>query len=234
MMRSPRDQAGVLIAGGREIPVACRVKPWRSTGLEFHVPRKRIETRQIVHHWTGGSRPVPQVFETLRHRKLSVHLCVDPDGTVYQFCDLDRRCAHAGTLDDWDRDGHELSGNAWSIGVEAVNPAAPRSPLSGVQRAVTREVIHGQAADSTTFTASQMRALLELTRVICLHYELPPIVPMELDGTVVARVLTEPEFEAFQGVLGHYHLTKRKRDPGLALMRAVAAMPFRGRDGAAQ
>lgn len=224
---------GVLIAGGKELATECRVKHWRATGLEFAGLRRRQETRHLVHHWTGGSRPGPQVFDVLKQRRLSVHLCVDPDGTVWQFCDLDRRCSHAGTLDDWDKDGHELSANAWSIGIEAVNPAAPRAPLKGVQRAVVREVIHGQAQDATTFTAAQTRALLELTQVICARYELPLAVPME-SGDVLARVLTEPEFEAFYGVLGHFHLTKAKRDPGLALMRAVAALPLRGKDGAAE
>ena len=222
-----------LIAGGKVLPTSCTVKLWRDTGLGFTGLRRRQETRHLIHHWTGGSRPGPQVFDVLRQRGLSVHLCVDPDGTVWQFCDLDRRCSHAGSLDDWDHDGHELSANAWSIGVEVVNPAAPRSPVQGVQRAVVREAIHGQAQDATCFTASQTRALLELTRVICERYELPVAVPME-SGDVVARVLTEPEFEAFYGVLGHYMLTRRKRDPGLALMRAVAAMPLRGKDGAAE
>lgn len=224
---------GVLIASGKEILTSCTVKLWRETGLHFPVGRRRQETRHLVHHWTGGSRQAPEVFEMWRTRKLSVHLFVEPDGTVYQFCDLDRRCSHAGTVDDWDRDGHEMSANAWSIGIEAVNPALPRSPPKGIQRAVVREVIHGQAVNATTFTAAQTRSLLELTRVICARYELPVAVPME-GGDVLARVLTEPEFEEFYGVLGHYMLTRGKRDPGLALMRAVAALPFRGLDGAAQ
>jgi hypothetical protein len=225
---------GALIASGRELATSCIVKRWRDTGLHFPVARKRHETRHLVHHWTGGSRPGPQVFQQLQARKLSVHLCVDPDGVVWQYCDLDRRCSHAGTLDDSDGNGHELSANAYSVGIEAVNPAIPKVPTGGAPRAVVREVIHGHAANATTFTAAQMRSLLELTQVICAHYDLPLDVPRDPDGAVLTRVLSEPEFESFRGVLGHYMLTRRKRDPGLALMRAVAALPLRGKDGAAE
>lgn len=234
------------------MPVNCRVLGWGETGLIFRGLRKREQTRHLVHHWTGGAGPARQVFRTLQSRtgsfgqplRLSVHLCVESDGTVYQFADLDMRCAHAGTVDDWDRDGHELSANAWSVGIESVNPATVVTPRAGeaakievtqrnVTRQLVREEIHGVELVQTTFTAAQVVTLLELTRAICGHYGLPLAVPME-HGDVFARVMTEPEFLAFHGVLGHYMLTRGKRDPGLALMRAVAAMPFRGNDGRAE
>lgn len=241
-----------LIAGGRLVRVSCTVMTWRETGLQFRGLRKRDDTRHLVHHWTGGAGPARQVFRTLQSRtgsfgqplRLSAHLCVEPDGTVYQFADLDMRCAHAGTVDDWDQDGHELSANAWSIGIEAVNPATialtkPGEPIKvtltqrNVTRQLVREEIHGVELTATTFTAEQVKAQLDLTRVICGHYGLPVAVPLEA-GDVLARVMTEPEFLAFRGVLGHYMLTRQKRDPGLALMRAIAAMPLRGDDGRAE
>ena len=44
-----------------------------------------------------------------------------------------------------------------------------------------------------------------------------------LGRDVIQRELTPAELAAFRGVVGHYHWSpKRKIDPGLALMRAIA------------
>jgi N-acetyl-anhydromuramyl-L-alanine amidase AmpD len=234
-----------LIAGGRALATTCHVVGWQESGYQFRGLPTRATTRQLVLHWTGGSAPAPLVYRTLKSRtgkrgqrlNLSVHLCVEADGTVYQFADLDARCAHAGTVDDSDHDGHELSGNAQSVGIEIVNPAIPsdkpQDMTRGVLRQVLSEKIHEIEIRQTTFTQAQTTAVIELVRVICGHYSLPVAVPMEGDQPM-ARVMTEAEFSAFTGVCGHYHLTARKRDPGLALMRAVAALPLRGQERPAE
>lgn len=243
--------SGALIAGGKRLKLDPKftVRTWEETGLEYRGLRPREETRHGVIHYTQGPHLAPVMFRNLARRlnrfgrpaKLSVHFCVNPDGTIYQFCDADMRCSHAGTVDDSDGDGHEPSANQWSWGIEVVNPATifdtaeppAMVTLAGVERSVLRETIHGLEHARTTFTAQQTEAVLEMVRVLCAHYQLPVAVPME-HGDVVARVLREEEFAAFRGVLPHYALKRDKFDPGIAPMRAIAALAFRGKDGAAE
>lgn len=235
-----------LVAGGKEIPVPFDVLTWRTTGRQFTGLKPRQRTDLFVYHWTGANNLAPVMYRNMRLRnvynglrlvkhRLSVHLGVDPNGLVHQFADLDMRCAHAGTLDDWNKDGHELSGNATSVGAEFVNPATlVRDPAvatltaAGVERAVVREEIHGVEQRRTAFTVEQMYVGLELATAVCSHYGLPVQAPME-GGDVLARVLTEPEFERYRGVVPHYCLTVDKRDCGLGMMRAIAALGQRGK-----
>jgi N-acetyl-anhydromuramyl-L-alanine amidase AmpD len=154
---------------------------------------------------------------------LSVHFCVEPNGNVYQFCDADRRCAHAGSVDDTDRDGFQLSGNACSVGIEVVNPASEMQVARGIRRALVREEIHGVEQVATAFTAEQTASTIALARSLCSAYGLPLDVPMDGEN-VLETVMPEHEFRTFRGVCGHLNLTTRKRDPGLAILRAIAAL----------
>lgn len=206
-----------LLADGDELDVDARVM--REHALQFRQLPGRLHTRAVVLHWTGGQGLASQVYRTLVSRRLSVHLVIEPDGTVHQMADLGRRCAHAGTVDDSDGDGKVLSANAHTVGIEIVNPA---SEFPASEREMTTETIHGKAARATGFTAAQTAAVLAVVPAICAHYELPLVVPT-VGGDVLSTVLAERDFAAFRGVLGHLHLTRRKRDPGLALLRAVMA-----------
>lgn len=228
-----------LIVGEEQLPVGARVRTWKETGLLFPAQRRRLITRYVTHRWSGGAGLAPRVFRQLGARHYnefgrpvfrSAHLCVDPDGTAYQFCNLDRLCAYEGSSDDPDVDGHV---NASSVGVVAVNPGGASPLVRGVTRVLVRECIHGVDAVTATLTAPQLATMLELTRVICAYYSIPTAVPME-DGDVVARRLTAAEVIEHNGILGHYMLTEQTRGPGLVLMRAVVAMPLRGKDGAAE
>lgn len=196
---------------------------WHESKLEFFGLPKRSETRCVVLHWTGGSNLGPGLFETIHGRGLSVHFGVEPNGKVYQYCDADRRCAHAGSADDDDGDGVVVSGNSCSIGIEIVNPAkvsagGARAPA----RPLVSEKIHGQTKQATGFTDQQTQVVLKLVKVLCAAYGLPLLVPTAPDGDVLATIMGEAAFKHFRGVCGHLHLTKRKRDPGLALLREVA------------
>ena len=41
--------------------------------------------------------------------------------------------------------------------------------------------------------------------------------PKEPDGKLVTRTLTTQEYDAYTGVLGHYHVQTNKSDPGPAM-----------------
>lgn len=103
---------------------------------------------------------------------------------------------------------------------------ARRSPIIGR--------IHGQLLAQYDFTDEQYRALARLTATLCTV--LPRIeleFPRDPNGRVAQRELTPAEFENFHGVLGHFHLTRSKQDPGPALdwerLRRMAQGQMRSR-----
>ncbi len=220
-----------IIVGGKEVPCAAPVVTWLEHGLTFRGLGRRKVTNAVVVHHTGANNLSPQVFNTLKTRRdpktnrvlnLSVHFCIDPNGTVYQFCDTDLYCQHAGKIDDTDHDGYQASVNAVSVGIEVVN-AADTKPQKGIQRAIVREEIHGHEYVGSTFTAEQTASTIHLVQSLCAAYRLPVQVPMA-GADVLATVMSESAFHAWRGVLGHLHVTDRKNDPRLSILRAIAAL----------
>jgi N-acetyl-anhydromuramyl-L-alanine amidase AmpD len=199
---------GTVLVDGREHRCAAVVK--RDPRFTFSGLGRRESTRAVCLHWTGGRRGGPAVFRTLQVRGLSVQFNIDADGTIWQFCDAALRCSHA------------TGANSWSIGVEMTNPAQPKQATGDAPRAVVVESIHGQDVQHTTFTAAQVTAALALVDTLCQAYGLPLAVPM--DGRdVLSTVMPKAQLDTFRGVMGHLHTTRRKLDPGIAILRAVAA-----------
>ncbi len=214
--------SNAIIVSGQPVYVGREVRVWTESGLGFEALGKRERTTAVVLHWTGGSGLASQVYRTLKQRRLSVHFVIEPDGAIHQHCDSDRRCAHAGSVDDSNHDGHQLSANASTIGIEIVNPAGQINSVRGVKRELVRETIHGRDLLYTMFTAEQVKSALALTEPLCRAYGLP-FEPFMKDGRVWPTVMSESEYASFRGVLGHFQLTRRKTDCGLALLRAIAA-----------
>jgi len=209
---------GTVLVDGREARCEARVRS--DHAFKFSGLAQRDTTRAVCLHWTGGRRGGPAVFRTLKQRGLSVQFCVDADGQIWQFCDASMRCSHA------------TGANSWSCGVEIVNPAQSGQTAGDAPRVVVVERIHGHDTQHTTFTAEQVTAVLALTETLCKAYGLPLAVPMDGRG-VLATAAKSNLLDGFRGVIGHLHLTRRKNDPGLAILRAVAALdPGNGtRDG---
>jgi N-acetylmuramoyl-L-alanine amidase len=83
---------------------------------------------------------------------------------------------------------------------------------------LVKGAIHGVPHAQYDFTDEQYAALNALTRA--LHASLPRIAlryPTEADGTLMRRAMTTQEWENYSGVLGHYHVTDGKVDPGPAM-----------------
>jgi hypothetical protein len=72
------------------------------------------------------------------------------------------------------------------------------------------------------YSAAQVKSLFAALPVILQAYDLPWQVPMS-GGDVATRVLPWASLASFRGILGHYMVSGDKVDPGVALMRAVAA-----------
>lgn len=221
-----------IVASGRRIPCAVPVFHWSDHGLSFPGLKPRKRTDLVCAHWTGAENPAEVMFANLRRKGFSVHFFIGANGDVWQFNDCNALAAHAKGMNDR------------AVGIEIQNRADGVRSRAGVDRALAKEVIHGREFVYTMFTTAQVHSTLAVIAAVCEAYALPMVVPMEpakdvrADGTgervmrVIPRELTESEFQAFRGVVGHFHRTNvGKQDPGLALLRAVAAFEPRQAQG---
>ena len=167
-------------------------------------------------------------------RGLSAHFLVDVDGTVRQTLDLEHRAWHAGIANDR------------SIGIEIANPGAfatadelgrwyesderglrlaipePLGPPAGGPFRPSRprglsRVVDRRDLVQADFTDAQYASVAALLDALCATF--PRVrrdVPRAADGEVLDRALTPDELAAFSGVLGHWHVTSAKVDPGPA------------------
>lgn len=194
---------------------------------------------QFVLHYDvcGTSR---QCFKILHdRRKLSVHFMLDVDGTLYQTLDLSDTAWHARqanprsvgieianigaypigntTLDEWyewDEIGPRLTLPEW------MKESGIRTP-DFVARPARRERIvgdvHARTYEMYDLTREQHETLVKLTAALCeLFPKLTPDAPRDAEGRVRWDALSDEEFRAYSGILGHYHITTDKQDPGPA------------------
>ena len=181
--------------------------------------RERVD-QIVVHYDASGSSE--QCFRVLQDvRGLSAHFLLDADGTIYQ------------TLDVRDQAWHARKANPRSVGVEIANigayPPAGAQALwdwygvePGAERAsgavaFVEGVVQGQTLVQGELTPEQYAALVKLAAGLC--RALPLIradAPRDHEGRVRDAVLSDAEFERFQGILGHFHVQQDKVDPGPA------------------
>lgn len=192
----------------------------------------------VVHYDVCGTSK--RCFEVLHDlRGLSVHFMLDVDGTIYQTLDVKERAWHAGeandrsvgveianigaypdmkTLDKWyakDNDGRPFITFPESVVPTGIRTAdfvarpARDEPVEGM--------IHGRKLYQYDLTDEQYDSLIKL--VATLHVALPNLAldyPRDASGNVRTDKLTPQELEEFQGLIGHWHITQSKVDPGPA------------------
>lgn len=191
----------------------------------------------VLHYDVCGTSR--QCFKVLHDiRGLSVHFMLDVDGTIYQTLDLKERAWHAGTandrsigieianigaykdmetLDKWyghDDEGPYITFPNWmkDTGIRTegfvARPARPE-PVRGR--------INGLDLVQYDLTPEQYDSLIRLTATLCRVFpKIKPDCPRDADGNIVMHVLPDAEIESFSGILGHFHVTQRKQDPGPA------------------
>ncbi|MGE0709383.1 MAG: N-acetylmuramoyl-L-alanine amidase [Planctomycetota bacterium] len=187
----------------------------------------------VIHYdvaWT--SRNCFLVLHDLRG--LSCHFLLDVDGTLYQTLDLVERARHAGGANDraigieiahpgpleltkdlaarYQRDAEgvrfdlgRLQGDVRTPGF-VVRPARPE-PVAGL--------VQGRRYTMYDYTDAQYRTLTRL--LAALSKALPRIrlaVPRDAAGQVRTAALSAEELQRWSGLLGHYHVTRAKQDPG--------------------
>ena len=179
---------------------------------EWDLPRIQQTIDQFVLHYdaAGSSRECFRILHDVRG--LSVHFMLDTDGTIYQTLDLKERAWHATTS------------NSRSVGIEIASigayadPTDPAFQRSAVDSQFVHGEVQGQLLYQHDFTPQQYDSLIRLTATLC--KVLPKIrcdYPRDEHGQLITRKLPDDALNAYQGVLGHYHIQTNKTDPGPAM-----------------
>jgi N-acetyl-anhydromuramyl-L-alanine amidase AmpD len=205
----------------------------------------------VIHYDVCGTSGV--CFDVLHDQRfLSVHFMLDVDGTIYQTLDLQERAWHAGTansrsvgieitnmgayppdgdnpFDTWyDRDARgtfvTIPNEDSDIRRTQRKPGkyylARDEPITGT--------INGSTLEMYDLTEAQYDSLIKLTAALCRIFpKIENDYPRLSDGSVDPNELSDDDFAAFQGLIGHFHETSGKTDPGPAfnwekLQRGVA------------
>jgi len=210
-----------IICDGRSVPVEGQVVLPGQHGLRFRKwtnwrPRKGSVDR-IVLHWTGGEGGGQQVFNTLKRRGLSIHFVVDGAGGIWQFLDpASDHAYHAGRIENPRSVGIEVT----CYGFRVIRPA----PAKGADRKIYSCTIHGRSRCVADYRPAQHKAVHALCSVLCNSLAIPRRVHID-----PRRCLSVAERAPLAGVIGHYHVSPRKLDPGT---RPLILLRDRWGDGA--
>jgi len=210
----------------------------RGGGWDLATLQQMVDQFVIHYDVSGTSR---QCFKILHDRRdLSVHFMLDVDGTIYQTLDLKEQALHASGANTRSV-GVEIA-NMGAYPVNGKNPfdewyqrtngqtrltiparfgdggvRTPKFAGKPARAEMVRGKIHGQDLVQYDFTPQQYAALAKLTATLCTV--LPRIeckYPTDAAGKLIAGKLSDDQLENYHGVLGHYHLTASKLDPGPA------------------
>jgi len=165
-------------------------------------PSKRRKPKLFTVHW-DGCLDTKSCAEILENRGLSVHFCIDNDGTIYQLLDTQHVAWHAKGV------------NSRSVGVEISNACnlKYKSHYDPPRPIVKGAVIHKKKLKPFMgFYPVQIAALKALTKALHQAYDIPLECPLD-DGKLVNTVSYDVIRNKFSGVIGHYHVSHNKTDP---------------------
>ncbi|MBK9120042.1 MAG: N-acetylmuramoyl-L-alanine amidase [Phycisphaerales bacterium] len=209
----------------------------RTNGWDLPLLQEWVDLFVIHYDACGTARRCFEVLHDLRG--LSVHFMLDVDGTIYQTLDLKERAWHAGTandrsvgieianigayrdtkvLDQWytqDEQGRTVM--QFPAGLGATGIRTPDFVGRPSRNELVRGAIHGRELMQYDLTDAQYESLIKLTATLC--QVLPRIAaeyPRDAEGQLRLDELTADEIIAFSGLIGHWHITAGKVDPGPA------------------
>ncbi len=184
-----------------------------SGGRSSYAGKKR-NIKFFVNHW-DVCLSSESCVKVLNKRNISVHFCIDNDGTIYQLMDMNDAAWHAG-------------GKSWnhaSIGVEIANAYYPKYQNwyvrngYGERPIISGQKIHGKnMRDFTGFYPVQLEALKSLWSACSEGLGIPLKAPE-------TKWAVDPECKKnkFRGFCSHYHLTNRKIDcAGLDIEKLIS------------
>ncbi len=201
---------------------------------------QRVVDQFVLHYDVAGTSQ--RCFQVLHDsRGLSVHFMLDVDGTIYQTLDLKEAAWHA-TIANGRSIGIEIANmGAYPPGKTSVfdkwyerddagavklrlpgSPEAngihnPNALLAPARNELVTGKIHGTELAQYDLTQAQYDALIRLTATLCTVFpKLKCDYPRDASGSLLQAQLVGPAYDAFEGVLGHYHVQGGKVDPGPA------------------
>ena len=229
---SPADLLQMQLIRPELHPYSFRAGLNREANQLFGLDRSEVDElgqriTQIAFHHDVTSKAT-DTFNVLCKRGLSTHFDINYDGTLYQFMD----CYHTA----WATGDN----NSMSIAIDMNNPVFPDTPNDPAQglRDIFQGKINGSLKTMLGYTDAQYETLIALLKALLLPMQVPgepdwtplPVVaascfpPITESGEIINRLLKNPT--SFVGMLGHYHCSANKWDPGPAFdwMRVLSGI----------
>ena len=167
-------------------------------GLTLGRLRSKVRLLVLHHDATLSSR---SCIKVLNRRNLSTHLLIDNDGTLFQMIDLAHSSWHGGKV------------NPYSIGLDLSNAASVRYASRYRDRGIFKAEVNGREIVALGYADPQYRTLIKVIRALARYFpRVRPLPPLDAEGQIITRQIGD--VDTFEGVLGHFHLSAHKWDPG--------------------
>lgn len=165
----------------------------------------------FVNHW-DVCLSSESCAKVLNRRGVSVHFCIDNDGTIFQLLDTQHKAWHAGI-------SNGVGGNARGIGVEISDAYYEKYQDWYVdhgfgERPVQENVkVHGKNLDPFLgFYSVQLEALKALWKAIHIGIGIPLEYPKTSNGDFNEGLHSLCVKGKFEGFCNHYNFTINKKD----------------------
>ena len=186
-------------------PSGLSIKPGRyydNSGKEDRKPT------MFVNHW-DVCLSAESCARILNNKGISVHFCLDNDGTIYQLLDTQHGAWHCS----------KYHGNKKSIGIEISNAYYLKYQSWYVNHGFGERPIqdngwvHGKKKDPFLwFYPVQLQALKALWKAVSIGLDIPLDYPKDSDGTPCTTIHSGCEKGTFKGFCNHYNFIKTKID----------------------
>lgn len=212
--QSVKEGSDVLWYNGNPINIDWpkdKVRTFKDSDFNFPISKgftkysRKRTVKSFVNHWDVCLSSM-SCAKVLAKRNVSVHFCIDNDGTIIQLHDINEACWHAGNS----------KVNHSSVGVEISNAYYPKYQ-SWYKRNVGKErpMMEGALAQNKPlkpfmwFYPEQIEALKVLWKAIHEGCGVPLKSPAE--KWAYDKVAAGGRFEGF---MNHFHCSKKKIDVG--------------------
>lgn len=214
---------GEIILEGKLYQVGAPVLVWHDHKMTWtkqpNVVARVIDPSLIIWHWTAGENSPQGFYGTLNNRGLGITFYVTR-GVDEETGEPMKIAPIIQYVDPMIYDPRDTGGGMGrrSISIEIANfgflPLGKKKKGRGSDRILDRVRIHGQRLDVARFYPQQIIAVAALTKVLCQVLDIPMVFPREADGSIMHREMTNSEKRSFKGIIGHFHKTDKKADPG--------------------
>jgi len=212
-----RNKTNFIVHNGNFLPIDWdRVVLWdEPDGLSAksgnYYDNSGKEDRQpsmFVNHW-DVCLSAETCASILNRRGISVHFCLDNDGTIYQLLDTQHGAWHCS----------KYHGNKKSIGIEISNAYYPKyqdwyvKNGFGERPLMNEGVVHGKTLKPFMwFYPVQIEALKALWKAVHMGLGIPLEYPKNDNGSFCTTKHKGCEDGSFEGFTNHYNFVKTKID----------------------